>query len=44
MMPVFADTFFWVALANPHDTAHRDAVDLKEALNGSVIVTTEVTK
>jgi len=41
MTPVFADTFFWVALAHPHDRAHQDAVDLKQALGGRLIVTTD---
>lgn len=41
MTPVFADTFFWVALAHPHDTAHQDAIDLKEALGDRLIVTTD---
>ncbi len=41
MTSVFADTFFWVALANPNDTAHRQALLLHKQLYDRPIVTTD---
>lgn len=41
MKAVFADTFFWVALANPNDTAHQQAVRLQGQFKDRPIVTTD---
>jgi uncharacterized protein len=38
---VYADTFFWIALANPKDSAHQKVVDLSATLGSSPIVTTD---
>jgi predicted nucleic acid-binding protein len=38
---VFADTFYWVALTNPEDSAYRDALALDDLLAGATIVTTD---
>jgi len=40
--PVFADTFYWIALTNPKDSAHRVALlDFGPALGSRMIVTTD---
>jgi predicted nucleic acid-binding protein len=38
---VFPDTFYWVALANPADSRHQDAVALDKFLAGALIYTTD---
>ena len=38
---VFADTFFWVALTNPADSRHRQAIEVDSSLVGVEIVTTD---
>jgi predicted nucleic acid-binding protein len=41
MTAVFADTFYWIALIDFNDGAHRRALALTSSLNGAVIVTTD---
>jgi predicted nucleic acid-binding protein len=41
MNPVFADTFYWIALADSADSAHRRALTLTAARAASQIVTTD---
>ena len=41
MRRVFADTVYWVALANPLDQWHRLAVRAGRTLSGMTIVTSE---
>jgi predicted nucleic acid-binding protein len=41
MRQVFADTFYWIALANPLDQSHASAVQAGRTLRGTVIVTSE---
>lgn len=42
MKPVFADTFYWIAITNPKDIAHRAALlDFGPALGSRMIVTTD---
>lgn len=41
MREVFADTFFWTALANPQDTWHEHAKELRESLQDARIITTD---
>ena len=41
MIPVFADTFYWVALADFADSAHQQALALTAARASSRIVTTD---
>ena len=41
MTAVFADTFFWIALADLNDSAHRRALDFAIERENSVIVTTD---
>jgi hypothetical protein len=38
---VFADTVYWIALANHHDQWHRNAMEASQSLQGAKIVTTE---
>jgi uncharacterized protein len=40
--PVFADTFYWVALSNPEDTRYRDAVALDRTLTATIVTTDEI--
>ncbi len=40
-MTVFADTLYWVAIANPHDSWHTAAAVARKALGNVRIVTTE---
>jgi hypothetical protein len=42
MKPVFADTFFFLALLNPADATHRDAVALSRSLRRRRVTTTWV--
>ncbi len=39
--PVFADTFFWIALISRRDSARSQAKSLHQSLEGRLIVTTE---
>ena len=32
MSPVFADTYYWLALINPRDSAHDEALALSRSL------------
>lgn len=41
MKPVFADTFYWIALANPRDDAHNRVLDASRRLGSRLIVTTD---
>lgn len=41
MRAVFADTFYWVALANPTDYRRQDAIALDKFLAGALIYTTD---
>jgi predicted nucleic acid-binding protein len=41
MIRVFADTFYWVALTNVRDSAHRAVNDFSNARSPVLIVTTE---
>jgi hypothetical protein len=40
MKPVFADTFYWIALTNPKDSDHQRVIGFDRALGSRVIVTT----
>ncbi len=40
-MTVFADTLYWVAIANPRDSWHQPAKDAKQGLGESQIVTSD---
>ena len=42
MTGVFADSFYFFALINPNDEAHRRAVGLSQSLDGPVVTTTWV--
>ena len=39
MTPVFADTFYYLALINPDDAAHEQAVALSQSLRAPVVTT-----
>lgn len=39
MIPVFADTFYYLALLNPDDEAHGQAVTLSQSLRVPVVTT-----
>lgn len=41
MRAVFADTFYWVALANPKDSGFHRALAADDVLNDASIVTTD---
>lgn len=41
MKPVFADTFYWIALANRGDEAHQRVLDFSRNLSSALIVTTD---
>ncbi len=41
MNNVFADTFYWIAVLNPKDQWHRQALEIKQLLGDIQIVTTE---
>ena len=38
---VFADAFYWVAVSNPTDESHHQALSLTQSLQNSLIITTE---
>ena len=42
MTPVFADTFFFLALINPRDAAHARALAAAKAQTGPLITTARV--
>lgn len=33
MSPVFVDTYYWLALINPRDQAHHEALTLSQSLS-----------
>jgi len=39
MTPVFADTYYWLALINPRDHAHQEALTLSRALTQPLVTT-----
>jgi predicted nucleic acid-binding protein len=41
MTALFADTFYWIALGDPHDSAHRSALRLTAERAASPIFTTD---
>ena len=41
MTPLFADTFYWIALVDLTDSSHQHAVALSKERGGSLIVTTD---
>jgi len=41
MRVVFADTFYWVSLINPHDDWHKKILITSQSLNQVKIITTE---
>lgn len=36
---IFADTYYWLALVNPRDQAHKEAVILSQTLNAPLVTT-----
>jgi predicted nucleic acid-binding protein len=40
MKAVFADTFYFLALVNPKDQAHRKALDFSAGFDGSIVTST----
>lgn len=41
MTAVFADTFYWIALADSADSSHRRAIELTSEFAGVSVVTTD---
>ena len=41
MRRVFADSMYWIALANPKDQWHVDACEIDLTLDGALIITTQ---
>src|SRR5262245_58076353 len=39
MMLVFADTYYWLALINPRDAAHTEALALSQSLTQPLVTT-----
>src|SRR5262249_36205223 len=39
MTPVFADTYYWLALINPRDHAHQEALSLSQSLTRPLLTT-----
>jgi uncharacterized protein len=39
--PVFADTFYWIALLNPSDRNFQEALHFDALLSGGIVYTTE---
>jgi predicted nucleic acid-binding protein len=39
MIAVFADTYYWLALINPRDQAHQEAVTLSQSLRRPLLTT-----
>ena len=42
MKQIFGDTFFYIALLNPRDRAHRDAITTARELTGQIVTTRAV--
>jgi hypothetical protein len=40
MNPVFADTYYWLALINSRDNAHQEAVALSQSVTQPLVTTT----
>ena len=40
MTPIFAESFFFFALVNPRDAAHRKAVDFSDKYDGPLVIIT----
>ena len=41
MKHVFADSVYWIGLADPHDQHHQEALRAEEELDNAIIVTTD---
>ena len=41
MPETFADSFYWIALANPADASHRTALEFSQTSSDSTLVTTD---
>ena len=41
MIPVFADTLFWIAVINPLDQWHENAIEAERGIEGRSLVATE---
>ena len=41
MSVFFADTFYWIALTNPRDAAHRAVMEFTAKLGPRVVLTTD---
>ena len=41
MSAVFADTFYWIALTNKRDSAHRAVMELTRSLTARAVVTSD---
>ena len=41
MKKVFADTSYWIALANPNDELHKIAKEISKSLTNVTITTTD---
>lgn len=41
MSMFFADTFYWIALTNPRDSAHREVVAFTAKLGPHTVITTD---
>lgn len=39
MTPAFADTYYWLALINPRDQAHQEAVAISQSLSQPLLTT-----
>jgi len=42
MKILFADTSYWVALINPHEELHQEAIDVSKSLGNFRIITSEM--
>jgi len=42
MIAIFADTYYWLALINPRDEAHQEAITLSQTLSEPLLTTTWV--
>lgn len=42
MTAAFADTFYWVALTNPHDSAHQRVLDVSRSQELTLVTTDQV--
>jgi predicted nucleic acid-binding protein len=38
---IFADSFYWIALANPADASHQTALEFSQTSSDSVLITTD---